>query len=339
MAVQQQELELLRRGYQPASPEEPAVGRQIPYWKTPDGWSRLTIHHSLVPDYDYEDACEGLTDEAIRQELEIDWSASKGRRVYPEFGSRLHVALDPLPFNQHRALYCGWDFGGTPAFVISQLNAFGQWLIYPGLAPSEDATIGVYEFGHLVADYIQREFATPYGKTLRDLKLIHFGDPAGAARPPRTGDKPEETQSCFEILEKGLKVVIGHERSGHPIFEVKPGFGFKIQPGAVNITERLEAVRARLKMVLKDGLPALVVDPRAAVIKDAFNGGYTYPQRHDGTYDDKPKKNWYSHSMDALQYVATRLFVTMEGEEEEDEDRERRTEFRSQAAGRHRLAA
>src|SRR5262245_34451563 len=91
----------------------PGASGVIPTRETPDGWTIATIHWSLVPGYDYESARAGLTDEAIRQELEIDWSASKGKRVYPEYSPRVHLAREPLTFDVHQPLYCGWDFGGT----------------------------------------------------------------------------------------------------------------------------------------------------------------------------------------------------------------------------------
>ncbi len=305
----------------------------FPVKRTEDGWTVATLHWSLVPNYDYAEASKGLTDEAIRRELELDWSASSGKRVYPEYSPKVHLAKDALLFDPHQPLYCGWDFGGTPAWVPTQLNALGQWLVFPGIAPLDDQTIGVYEFGQLVADHLTREYASPIGRELSDLKLIHFGDPAGAARPPRTGDRPQEVQSCFEILKNGLYIELGPGDDGSRRVRRQPGFGWKINPGAVNITDRLESVRARLLTLLSGGLPALVVDPRATAIADGFGGGYCYPQRADGTYGRDPAKNWFSHSLDALAYIATRLFCRPV-EEDDDDERERAPGFRSFAAPR-----
>src|SRR6266567_4283291 len=111
-----------------------------------DGWAITRIHYSVVPGYDYEAAAKGLSEEAKRAELEIDWTASKGKRVYPEFSPQLHRSLTDLPFNPAGICYCGWDFGGTPAFVLTQLNLFGQWLIFPSLSPLEDTSLGIYDF-------------------------------------------------------------------------------------------------------------------------------------------------------------------------------------------------
>lgn len=311
--------------------------RLIPQRLTPDGWHIDTIHYSLVPDYDYDQACEGLTDEGIRRELEIDWSASEGKRVYPQFGRKTHVAVEPLKLDPNREVYCGWDFGGTPAFVVTQINVFGQWLIFPSVSPPEEMTVGIYEFGQHVADYLYRTYCQKRGLKLTDLKLVHFGDPNGAARPPRTGDGPRETQSCFDILNRGLQVHAGTDDDGKPVVHKRAGLGWRIQPGAVNITDRLEAVRSRLTLNLHQGNPALVCDPDAEAVITGFLGGYHYPQRADGSYAYDPKKDFYSHTMDALGYIATRLFVRVEsGDDDEDEDSMfRRTVFRSGAASRY----
>lgn len=314
------------------SPAEPPK-RSIPKRHTKDGWAITRIHYDSVPDYDYLSASQGLSEEAKRQELEIDWTASKGKRVYPEFSPKLHRSHEDLAFDVTRPVYCGWDFGGTPAFVLSQLNVFGQWLVFPTLSPLEDTSIGIYDFGKLVSDYIQRNYASPHGLDWKKLRITHYGDPAGAMRPPKVGQRPRECQSAFEILQRGLVLPTGMDEDGESTQERRPGFGIKIRPGAVNLTARLEAVRARLRMTLRDGLPAIVIDHRATCLLDGFGGAYCYPQYADGTYGRDPKKNWYSHTHDALQYVATRLFSAQDLEEEEEA--ESGWEFRSHAASRY----
>ncbi|MHA2642985.1 MAG: hypothetical protein V2G41_10095 [bacterium JZ-2024 1] len=314
------------------------MGRVVPIRDTKSGWRIATVHYSVVPGYNFEAATRGLSDEAIRQEFEIDWSTTKGRRVYPEFGREHHIATEPLEYNSGRPLYCGWDFGGCPALAITQVNALGQWLIFPPVVPGEESSVGVYEFGQIVADHLTREYAVPNGLDLKQLQVVHFGDPAGAAPPPRVGERPRETRSCFDIIYKGIEIDVGRSKDGERAIIRKPGFGWRIIPGKVGITERLEAVRARLTMTLRDGLPALVVDPRATIIHEAFLGGYNYASRRDGGYDYFPEKNYYSHIMDALGYIATRLFAySSKGLEEEDmwdDEAYYCRGFRSHASGR-----
>lgn len=126
--------------------------------------------------------------------------------------------------------------------------------------------------------------------------------------------------------------LMGYNRKGEVIFEKQPGFGFNIQKGAVAETVRLEAVRARLRHLIRQGVPALIVDPEATPILEGFKGTYHYKQRVDGTYEIHPHKNWWSHPMDALQYVITGLFGAPPVGDEEDDDRNVVEEFRSQGS-------
>lgn len=340
---------LAAREPRPAPAAAPIAGPPGPFrWKrkdrepilplrvTDDGWSVLTIHHSKLPDYDFEAACKGMSEEAIQRELEIDWSATIGKRVYPDFRRDRHVAARKLPFDPRKPLYCGWDFGGTPAFVPTQVASTGQWYLYPGLVPPDEQTWGIYEFAQQVADYLTRNFAIPHGLTLEQLNLIHIGDPAGNGPPPRAKDSPKEERSCFQILNRGMQVVTGHDDKGRAILTERPGWGWRVMPGAVNITDRLESVRSRLTLMVHGGEPALLVDPEATTLIEGFLGGYHYHQRADGRYEFDPYKNWYSHPMDALGYVATRLFARGQKRSEEDEDAPPRHQFQSVSARRGR---
>ena len=91
----------------------------------------------------------------------------------------------------------------------------------------------------------------------------------------------------------------------------------------MRIGVRLDSVKNRLTRMNR-GQPLLQVCITAEAIITGFQSGYRYKQRQDGTYDDKPEKNWYSHIHDSIQYPVTRLgdVVTREGrmEDVEDED-------------------
>ena len=85
------------------------------------------------------------------------------------------------------------------------------------------------------------------------------------------------------------------------------------------------------------GHPAIVIDPRATLLIEGFSGSYHYPQRRDGTYDSRPKKNLTSHVHDALQYLTAKVFSHQPDTDDEDDDdiRPRRQEFVSHAAPRN----
>jgi hypothetical protein len=61
--------------------------------------------------------------------------------------------------------------------------------------------------------------------------------------------------------------------------------------------------------VLAGGIPALIVnmEPMGRTIIEGFRGGYHFKQRDEGRYELDPEKNWYSHTMNCVEYLATRL--------------------------------
>ncbi len=302
--------------------------------KTRIGWSVTTIPYTAVPDYDFEAASKGLDDAGRRMELEIDWTATLGRRVFPTFSRELHVSKEDLEFDPTLTLHAGWDMPGTPAFVPCQLNRYGQLLVFPSLCPPESDESGVWEFACRVADHLQREYASPHGLALEDLKIVHVGDPAGQHRPVQTRMKRQEVHACFEILRKGSKVYLGEDDRGEPVYEERPGWGWRVTSGAMELTTRLEAIRARLSMILPGSLSAIVVDHREEVLKGAFLGNYAFAEYGDGTYSREPMKNHASHGIDALGYAITRLSAQPRVDKKPDEDEPARPPVVSQASNR-----
>lgn len=290
---------------------DPPPGMLVPRRHTSQGWCVVTVPWLIVPGYDLVDVCRGQPDEIIRREVCLDWTATTGKRVYPEFSPGLHVAQEPLDFYPDETLYVGWDLPGCPAAVITQMNPYGQWCVLSSVSPREEETVGVYEFGEMVAAHLTRCYALPNEMALSELTLLHYGDPAGNRRAPRVGDAvPDraEVRSCYDILDLGERLCVGHDKRGEPIYEERPGWRWRVLPGAVTLSEREGAVRARLSTTLKGGVPALIVCPTAKIIREALGGGHHYRQLSDGRYEPKPHKGFHSHTANALEYVASRLF-------------------------------
>lgn len=285
-------------------------GKLLPAWRTKQGWLCVQYPWLAVEGYDFAKACEGQGDQDIRRAYCLDWHASTGKRVLTEFSMTTHVSREPLPFYPDDPLFVGWDMPGTPACVITQLNPYGQWCILSSVSPREEESIGVYEFGQRVYDHLLRYYATPSGVTVAELKMVHYGDPAGHSLPVKTGERAreqDEVRSCFDIIENGIPVVIGYDDDGNKIEEERPGFGWRIQAGKAAITDRLEALRARLRTMVGPGLPAFVINKSAQAAIDAW-AGYHYKKRADGSYEPDPAKTWESHTVDAAGYIATREF-------------------------------
>ncbi len=83
-----------------------------------------------------------------------------------------------------------------------------------------------------------------------------------------------------------------------------------VEDGIQTFKARRESVAGRLTRLI-NGEAAISIDPACTRLIDGFDGGYAYPEvGNTGVFRDEPAKNEYSHIHDALQYPATRLFLT-----------------------------
>jgi hypothetical protein len=306
--------------------------RILPRRDTSLGWSITEIGYEHVPGYDFEEAKRGLSPQSIQTELMRNWQASSGKLAYPEYNQAVHVSPTRLVYDPNRMLYVGIDMPGTPAAVITQIDAFDRWCILHNISPPEDETIGYYEFGEVLAEVLLRDFAEPHHLTLEELPVKFYGDPAGNATIPKPGQSPKEARSCWDILRNGVTLHRGYDKHGTQIVEQKPGWGWTILPGEVSPAKRMEVVRARLTTLLRGGVPALVIDPECRTVISGFGGGYHYPQDSLGRYSNDILKNHCSHTMNALEYAATRLFARPV---KDDRDKPPRREQRSRSAARY----
>jgi hypothetical protein len=209
-----------------------------------------------------------------------------GKPVYPEYNDNLHCAdLEPI----HGTIRRGWDFGLTPACILTQVRPNGQWLVFDELCGDELGITGISTF----ADAVLRHCGEKYP----DYRFEDFGDPAGEQRSPMTADREQKT--CFDILRAK---------------------GIDIRGAEQNLTSRLECVRKPLN-TLVDGRPQLQLHSRCKKLRKGFNGRYCYKRvKIAGAaerYHDEPDKNEYSHPHDGLQYVATSVFgLAIRGEKQ-----------------------
>lgn len=306
----------------------------LPKRYTRAGWAITTIKWTSVPGYDYKEAARGLDEAGRRMELDCDWTATKGRRVFPEFSAEKHISLEPLEFDPDLPLHIGIDVPGTPAAVFTQVNSYGQWLILSSLSPPESKEIGVWEFGQMIADHLLTRYAAPHDLDIDDLKLVFVGDPAGQYRPSRTAARRQETRSAWEVLRVGSQLYMGPDEE--PI--EREGWGWQIIEGLREITKRQEAVRLRLTTLISGGLTALVVCKTATFVQNMFLGGYRYQEHEDGSFSREPLKDGFSHTADALCYVAGRLTAQPVSSRRRDSDEDARPAYASAASGRHRSA-
>lgn len=191
-----------------------------------------------------------------------------GRPVYPEWSDEFHVktvsAYSELP------LLLGFDYGLTPACVISQISPRGQFLVLNELCSKD---MGIRQFANdIVKPFLSMNY---HGAHIQGC-----GDPAGMSR------KDTDEKTCFqELAEAGIAAV----------------------PAASNsFIARREAVAGYLNRMI-DGKPAFQLDPSCDRLRRGFNGRYQYRRLQvvgADRFKDVPDKNEYSHPHDALQYAA-----------------------------------
>lgn len=196
-------------------------------------------------------------------------SVADGRAIFPEFNERIHVAAEPLIAHNGLPIYLGFDFGLTPACVISQLTPRGQFRVLDEVVGSD---IGLSQF-------IDTQLKPHLSMKYPNAKIISLHDPAGTQR------SQADEVTCRQILKnKGLN------------------------PSSVSTNAfmpRREAVAYFLTRLI-DGEPAFILSPTCKVLRKALNGDYKFKRVNvpgEERYKDVPDKNACSHIAEALQYA------------------------------------
>ena len=259
-------------------------------FKQPSGLSPEAENIAFINDgrkY-YERLCHDADEEWIKVYVAGEYGFIKeGRAVYTTYSDAQHLReMNPLPgIPVHR----GWDWGLTPACILSQQLPDQRWLTFDEIT-SDDMSVDL--FFDIVDDHCKMKFK-------KKVEFIDTGDPAGNIR------SQIDKRTCFAI---------GQAK------------GFNVQPGLQSLTVRLESVRKPLRNLLPGGHPQFILHPRCVLLRKGFLGGYHLRRlRVTGErYADVPEKNAFSHPHDALQYTATQIFGTsvLTGKTSEDFERE-----------------
>lgn len=227
---------------------------------------------NLSKDY-YLKLAEGQTEEFIKVFCLGEYgSVGFGKRVYPEYNDDLHSINNLLPI-QGLPLHLGWDFGLTPACIVSQVTPRGQLLV---LREYVSQDMGINTFAkNIVIPSLHRDF--PYNPKIGDSR----GDPSGEA-----ASTIQEEFSCIgELNSLGIKTLAARSN--------------KLEP-------RIGAVRYFLNLMV-DGKPAILISrENCPTLRKGFIRDYKYNRLKisgEERYKEEPDKNFASHIQDALQYI------------------------------------
>jgi len=231
----------------------------------------------------YIDMIAGNTEDHINVMVMGNYGSIRdGKPIYPEYNDLMHCK--PVKPIGGIPIGLGWDFGLTPACVISQLTATGQLRIISELFCEN---MGIRQFA--------REVVKPYlAQNYKGYKIaFSLADPAGVA-----GEG--EGRSAIGILNDDMP------DDGQLIEPIN--LGFTTEPAPTNDpTKRIDAVKGFLTKLVDSGQPGYIIDKRCKNLRKGKQGKYQYKRIQvsgEAKYRDKPDKNKYSHSADAEQYLA-----------------------------------
>jgi len=228
---------------------------------------------NLPPNY-YEDMREQYkhNPDWVSRYIEGNWGIIlTGEKVYPEFHSEYHSTDEEIVPERGVPVIRGWDFGLTPCCVFTQLID-GQWRVFDEL---QEFNMGIDQFADKVVMYCKNKYPM--------FNFYDYADPAGW----KMSETDERT--CVQFMN---------------------GKGIYPERGEVTFVARREAVATRLKKLDEKGNYAFKISKRnCPILYDGFVGGYHFPTNKDGiVIKERPVKNEFSHTSDALQYAASRLF-------------------------------
>lgn len=225
--------------------------------------------HNL-PDGYYERGMAGKADAWIAINLANEYGfVSDGKPVHPEYIDSVHTASEEIEYDPNLPLLLGIDFGRTPAAAIVQhIPQWGRFVVIDEFVTSD---MSQAVFGPELKRYVNANYP--------GAKVRGWSDPAGEGRGQATEDTPRQ------VLEAA---------------------GIPVQPAPSNATIlRRAAVANPCGRLCADTRPALLVSPKAKMIRKGLAGGFQYRRLKvagDDRYTDEPDKNIYSHPVEALEY-------------------------------------
>lgn len=219
----------------------------------------------------YENLAVGKDPEWAKVYIHGDYGFTiDGRPVFLEYNDTAHCGeCKPVSY---APVIRGWDFGLTPACVFAQMTSNGQLIVFDEMVSE---SMGIDQFSDEVIAHCSQHYP--------DFDWEDVGDPAGEQRS-QTDEK-----TCFQIL---------HSK------------GINIEGGIQSMAIRLESVRRPLTRLVM-GKPGFRLHPRCKTLRKGFMGGYQYRRLQTAAekFTSVPDKdNMYSHPMDGLEYICTKLF-------------------------------
>jgi len=241
------------------------------YFHQPSGLSADAENLTHLSKNYYQDLAVGKDDNYIKVYIRGEYGyVREGKIIYSNYNDLSHCSDTPLKPWPGVHLTLGFDFGLTPACVITQYHPKGVLHVLRELCATE---MGVKRFARdVVKPFLIANF--------NGYRFVSGCDPSGARR-----SEFDETKSCYkELREAG--------------FPVKLAYSNALEPRFTSVDDFLT------KMI--DGKPAFKLDPSCKMLRKGFNGEYKRRKLQVvgmEVYAEAAEKNPVSHPHDALQYA------------------------------------
>lgn len=251
----------------------------VDIWKNPgNGFLVFELHYSANPvkrsPAFREEVRRSMPRRDFEMEYEKSWQTFEGLPVYGDFNSSLHLCRESRAPKLGLPLLLGFDFGRTPACIVSQL---------------EDDTLNIYrEFTsenksiETFAPLVMNQLRILYPQYVDyNTEVICFVDPAGFDK------RDTDERTCVSIMkDKGF---------------------LNIRKGAMLWKARESSVTNFLIRMTAQGACLQIQEGECPILVAGFRGGYKYPQ---GVVENEPNqlrpvKDVHSHPHDALQMITT----------------------------------
>ena len=224
---------------------------------------------NLPADY-YMRGMQGKAEDWIKVNLANEYGfVAEGKAVHPKYVDSVHCRDFDFKPSTDRDIILGFDWGRTPACALLQKTAFGGWICFDEFCSDDMSAI-------TFAPELKKYLAANYpGHSFKG-----WGDPSGDQ---------------------------GNQANDETPFKIMRAAGVPARPTMTNDPMvRRAAVEQPLRELGMDGMPRLIVLPKAKMIRKGLGGGFCYKRLQvvgDEKYQDKPDKNKYSHPVEALEYA------------------------------------
>lgn len=251
--------------------EDPIKAANVDYFLQPGARTSKRENYENLPTNYYEDM-EDNTEAFKKQFLDCIWLPGKGgQAVHPTFSRNIHVSPHELVPNPTFPLLVGLDPGVSYAgLTFAQYDHMNHRVFF-------------YDPSKVLEDYGAERIVDEIVNPLLNTRFRHVAgrvlwcmDPAA-----RNRSAADERSAAKVIRDKGFQITFETDNS---------------------IRTRLDAVDKFLSKITPSG-PALVIDPRCKVLIEGFEHGYRYKLDKRNVRGEVPEKGYYSHVMDAGQYV------------------------------------